>query len=109
MPKMKIFDEEQFAPIIPIVRYKSNELDQVIEYVNNSKFGLQGSIFTEDKQKAMEIALQINTGTININKSSSRGPDIFPFLGVKDSGFGVQGIKWALESMTRIKGIIENN
>ncbi len=108
-PNMKIFDEEQFAPIIPIVRYKTDELDKVIDWVNESKFGLQGSIFSTNDAKAKEIAMQINTGTVNINKSSSRGPDIFPFLGVKDSGFGVQGIKWALESMTRIKGIIENN
>ena len=107
--KMKIFDEEQFAPIIPIVRYKTEELNKVIDWVNHSKFGLQGSIFTKDNKKALELAMQVNTGTININKSSSRGPDIFPFLGIKDSGFGVQGIKWALESMTRIKGIIENN
>ena len=103
---MLIFDEEQFAPIIPIVRYK--EIDWVIKYFNSSKFGLQGSIFSKDEKKAWEIAKKLNSGTININKSSSRGPDIFPFSGIKNSGFGVQGIKWALESMTRIKGIVKN-
>lgn len=105
-PNMKIFDEEQFAPIIPIVRYEN--INTVIKHFNNSKFGLQGSIFSSNENKAFEIAQQLDSGTININKSSSRGPDIFPFLGIKDSGFGVQGIKWALESMTRIKGIVKN-
>ncbi len=105
-PNMKIFDEEQFAPIIPIVRY--DNIDTVIKHFNNSKFGLQGSVFSKNMNKAFEIAQKLDSGTININKSSSRGPDIFPFLGIKDSGFGVQGIKWALESMTRIKGIIKN-
>lgn len=104
---MEIFDEEQFAPIMPIVIY--DKIEDVIKNFNNSKFGLQGSIFSKNIKKAHEIGMKLNTGTININKSSSRGPDIFPFLGIKDSGFGVQGIDWALESMSRIKGIIENN
>lgn len=104
---MMIFDEEQFAPIMPIVIY--DDINDVIKKFNNSKFGLQGSIFSRNIKKAHTIAKKLNTGTININRSSSRGPDIFPFLGIKDSGFGVQGIDWALESMSRIKGIIENN
>lgn len=104
---MKIFDEEQFSPIMPIFKYK--DIEDVINLFNNSKFGLQGSIFSKNIKNAHEIAKKLNTGTININKSSSRGPDIFPFLGIKNSGFGVQGIDWALESMSRIKGIIEND
>ncbi len=104
---MLIFDEEQFAPIMPIVIYE--DINEVVNSFNSSKYGLQGSIFSKNIKKAHELAKRLNTGTININKSSSRGPDIFPFLGIKDSGFGVQGIDWALESMSRIKGIIENN
>ncbi|RTZ68509.1 MAG: hypothetical protein DSZ21_01645 [Tenericutes bacterium] len=44
-----------------------------------------------------------------MNRSSSRGPDIFPFLGIKDSGFGTQGIEDALISMTRVLNIVEND
>lgn len=54
------------------------------------------------------MSLQIESGAVNINAKSSRGPDEFPFLGVKDSGFGVQGIDNALLSMTRILNIVDN-
>ncbi len=98
---MKIFDEEQFAPIIPIVEF--NNIDSVIDDVNNSQFGLQASVFTKNEKTFNEIAKDLEPSTINWNKAPSRGPDKFPFTGIKNSGFGVQGIYWALESMSRGK------
>ena len=76
---------------------------------NNTNFGLQNSIFTSDIEFAKDIAIKLESGSVNINASSSRGPDAFPFSGVKDSGFGVQGIEDAILSMTRIISIVENN
>lgn len=99
--------EEPFGPILPIIKY--NSVDEAIEIANQSEFGLQASIFTADLQQAKQIALEIESGTVNINRSSSRGPDIFPFLGIKGSGFGVQGVRDAIISMNEIKGIIQNN
>lgn len=103
----KVAWEEPFGPILPVVRARS--VNEAIAISNASEFGLQGSVFSQDKNEAIMIAKHLETGTVNINKSSSRGPDIFPFIGIKDSGFGVQGIKYSIEAMTRIKGIIENN
>lgn len=99
--------EEPFGPVIPVLTF--DDLAMCIENVNASEYGLQASVFTENLKLAEEIALKIDSGTVNINRSSSRGPDIFPFSGVKNSGFGVQGIKDAILSMTRVKGIIFNN
>lgn len=104
--KMRICHEEQFGPLLPIQTYES--LDHAIEIINASKYGLQCSIYTKNEKLFFELANKIDVGTINWNGPSSRGPDIFPFLGVKQSGFGVQGIKDALESMTRIKGYVIN-
>ncbi|GAA5414812.1 NADP-dependent glyceraldehyde-3-phosphate dehydrogenase [Ureaplasma ceti] len=98
--------EEPFGPVIPVITY--DDLTICVENVNASKYGLQASVFTEDMVKAEEVANLIEAGTVNINRSSSRGPDIFPFSGVKNSGLGVQGIKDALISMTRVKGIVFN-
>ena len=104
----RIMNEEQFSPILPIYFYKKEDIDKIIININKSNYALQASIFTELKDNFWEIARKINVGTVNWNKASSRGPDIFPFLGIKDSGQGIQGIYYALESMTRIKGYIEN-
>lgn len=99
--------EEPFGPILPVIRFSS--VKEAIEIANKSEFGLQASIFTNNLLKAREISLEIEVGTVNINRSSSRGPDIFPFLGIKSSGFGTQGIRDAILSMNQIKGIIHNN
>ena len=105
-PKSKIALLEQFAPILPIIRFK--KLQEAIKIHNSTEFGLQCSIFTEDIDQAQAISNYLEAGTININKASSRGPDIIPFIGIKNSGFGTQGILDALYSMSRIKPIIIN-
>lgn len=105
--KSKVAWEEPFGPILPVIEFDS--IDTAIDIANKSKFGLQASIFTNDNQVANKIALKLECGTVNINRSSSRGPDIFPFSGIKESGFGIQGIEYALLSMCRIKGIVEND
>ena len=96
--------EEAFGPLLPII-YVSND-DEAVDIMNDTNFGLQNSIFTKDIEWARYAALRIESGTVNINKSSSRGPDEFPFLGIKDSGFGTQGIEEALLSMTRYLGVV---
>jgi len=98
--------EEQFGPILPIIKFK--DISEAIDISNKSDFGLQASIFTKNMEVAENIAIKVQTGTVNINKSSSRGPDILPFFGIKDSGFGIQGIKYAILSMNRLKGIVYN-
>lgn len=104
---VRIAWEEPFGPVLPIIRVKN--YDEMVELANKSEYGLQASIFAQDKNKAIELAEKLDTGTVNINQPSSRGPDIFPFCGVKNSGFGVQGIVNAMLAMTRVKGIVEND
>lgn len=103
----RAWKEEAFGPLLPIVVVENE--DNIEEIFNNTNFGLQNSIFTQDIEWAKKTALNLESGSVNINRSSSRGPDIFPFLGVKDSGFGTQGIKDALISMTRVLNIVEND
>lgn len=104
--KADIYKTEAFGPILPLI-YADN-IKNMIEIANDTEYGLQASVFTDNEKEWMEIANQINSGSVNWNKSSSRGPDIFPFLGVKDSGFGVQGISESIRSTVRLKGFIEN-
>ncbi|TCG11254.1 aldehyde dehydrogenase family protein [Mycoplasma todarodis] len=103
-PEMKIAKEEQFGPVLPIIYYTS--LEEAIEEINDSEYGLQASIYTRDYEKALKISEEIEVGSVNINCPPSRGPDQLPFTGVKHSGFGVQGIKYSIESMTRPKNLV---
>lgn len=101
---MKVAWEEPFGPVLPIIRVAS--VEEAIAFANESEFGLQSSVFTNDFKKAFEIAEKLEVGTVHINNKTQRGPDNFPFLGVKGSGAGVQGIKYSIEAMTNDKSIV---
>jgi glyceraldehyde-3-phosphate dehydrogenase (NADP+) len=98
--------EEPFGPVLPIIRVKS--IEEAIEIANKSDYGLQSSIFTQNIDKAFYIAEKLEVGTVQINNKPERGPDHFPFLGVKSSGMGTQGIRYSIEAMTRIKATVIN-
>ncbi|MSU76228.1 aldehyde dehydrogenase family protein, partial [Patescibacteria group bacterium] len=66
------------------------------------------SVFTKDIKKAEAIAAQLEVGGVHINGPDQRGPDNFLFTAWKDSGLGYQGIRYALEGMTRRRGVVHN-
>lgn len=104
---MRISWEEPFGPILPIMKFSS--IDDAVDKTNRSEYGLQASIFTKDINKAFDVASRLNVGTVQINGKDSRSPDHFPFSGAKKSGLGnVQGAKYLLEEVTRIKSIVVN-
>ena len=105
--KMRISWEEPFGPVLPIIHVKDH--NEALEIANQSEYGLQSSIFTKDIDLAFSIAEELEVGTIQVNGKDSRGPDHFPFLGIKHSGLGmVQGAKYLLSEMTRIKTLVLN-
>ncbi|GIO26297.1 NADP-dependent glyceraldehyde-3-phosphate dehydrogenase [Ornithinibacillus bavariensis] len=104
--EMQVAWEEPFGPILPIIRVTSDE--EAIRIANESEFGLQASIFTKDINRAFAIAKRIEAGSVQINGRTERGPDHFPFIGVKGSGMGAQGIRKSLESMTHEKVTVLN-
>ena len=97
---------EPFGPVLPVIRVKS--VEEAIEIANQSEYGLQSSVFTNNLNKAFAIAGQLEVGTVQINNKPERGPDNFPFLGVKSSGMGTQGVRYSIESMTRPKAVTIN-
>lgn len=94
--KMRIYSEEQFGPIIPIVSFNSD--DEPIQYVLNSNFGQQVSVFGTDSKRLASLmdAFVNQVGRINLNAQAQRGPDTFPFNGRKDSAEGTLSIADAL-------------
>ncbi len=93
---MNVYREEQFGPVIPIVPFEKDE--EAIQYVVNSNFGQQVSIFGNDSKRiAMYIDMFTNqVGRINVNAQCQRGPDTFPFNGRKDSAEGTLSVADAL-------------
>ncbi|MCD8740649.1 NADP-dependent glyceraldehyde-3-phosphate dehydrogenase [Mucilaginibacter roseus] len=98
--KMKLYREEQFGPVIPVVPYES--IEEPIQYQIDSPHGMQVSIFSND---AKEISSLIDpfvnlVSRVNINAQCQRGPDVFPFTGRKDSAEGTLSVHDALRSFS---------
>ncbi|WP_099203790.1 NADP-dependent glyceraldehyde-3-phosphate dehydrogenase [Scatolibacter rhodanostii] len=103
---MRLAWEEPFGPVLPVIRIKNAE--EGIDIANRSEYGLQSSVFTKNIDSAFNIANQLDVGTVHLNNKTERGPDHFPFLGVKSSGMGTQGIRYSIEAMSRPKVIVVN-
>ncbi|TCL58556.1 nonphosphorylating glyceraldehyde-3-phosphate dehydrogenase [Kineothrix alysoides] len=103
---MRIAWEEPFGPVLPIIRVKNK--DEAIEIANASEYGLQSAVFTQNINDAFYVADRLEVGTVQVNNKTERGPDHFPFLGVKASGIGTQGIRYSIESMSRPKVTVIN-
>ncbi|WP_153797421.1 NADP-dependent glyceraldehyde-3-phosphate dehydrogenase [Foetidibacter luteolus] len=98
--KMKLYREEQFGPVIPVVPY--NNLEEVIDYLIESPHGQQISVFSNDAKEVSELIdpLVNLVSRVNINSQSQRGPDAFPFTGRKDSAEGTLSVTDALRSFS---------
>lgn len=104
--QMRLAWEEPFGPVLPIMRIKDK--DEAIKIANESEYGLQSAVFTENINEAFYVANRLEVGTVQVNNKTERGPDHFPFLGVKSSGIGTQGIRYSIEAMSRPKATVIN-
>ena len=100
-PDMDLVVRETFGPVAPIIHV--NSLDEAIEVANSTEYGLQAGVFTSDYASAMKCANEIEAGTVFVNKQSTFRTDNMPFGGFKNSGVGKEGIKYAVEEMTKTK------
>lgn len=103
---MRIAWEEQFAPILPIMRCRGYE--EMLELANKSEYGLDSSVFTDNINKAWGIAKRLEDGAVTINGFPAHGVGHFPFGGNKKSGMGREGIGASIEEMTRPQTIVLN-
>jgi len=102
--EMSIICQEVFAPIVSLIKVDSYE--EAIEKMNNSPYGLQFSIFTNDLHHSMRFIDDAVAGGVVINDIPTLRFDIQPYGGVKLSGVGREGPKWALEEFTEVKSVI---
>lgn len=105
-PGLKVSCQEVFAPIVLINRVAS--IEEAIGLVNDSRFGLQAGIYTENVHTALDAAEKLHVGGVLINDIPTFRVDHMPYGGVKESGMGREGIKYAIEEMTEMKLVIWN-
>ncbi len=100
----KLFREEAFAPVVVVNPYR--EVEEAINMVNDSEYGLQVGIFTKDIDIAWEFIRKVEAGGVLINEGPNFRADHMPYGGVKYSGIGREGPRFAIEDYTEIKMVI---
>jgi len=94
----RVYAEEAFAPLVVVAPY--GDFAEAVELVNDSRFGLQAGYFTRDLDKANYAFEHTGCGAVLINESPIARLDHLPYGGVKDSGFGREGLRWAMDELT---------
>jgi len=105
-PSMRLVQEETFGPVSPIIRVK--DADEALKVANDTCYALQAGVFTDNIHEALRFALELEAGTVLINKQSTYRVDHMPFGGFGCSGMGKEGVKYAIDDMTRTKLLIFN-
>ncbi|MBI3607329.1 MAG: aldehyde dehydrogenase family protein [Nitrospirae bacterium] len=103
-PAMAVSCEEVFGPVVTLAPYRS--FQEAITTVNDSRYGLQAGVFTHDYRKAFEAFEGLDVGGVIINDYPTFRVDHTPYGGMKDSGLGREGVKYAMDAMTQIKTAI---
>ncbi|MAI51252.1 MAG: aldehyde dehydrogenase [Rhodobiaceae bacterium] len=98
----RLVREEQFGPVLPIIKY--DDVDDVIERANDTEYGLGGSVWASDVERAYEVAKKVDSGTIWVNKHADLQPHV-PFGGIKTSGIGTELGAEGLNEFTQRKVI----
>jgi acyl-CoA reductase-like NAD-dependent aldehyde dehydrogenase len=102
--KSKAYREEAFGPLAILSKFK--KFDKAMDEVNDSKFGLQAGIFTRDIHQVLDAWDTLDVGGIVVNDVSSYRVDNMPYGGVKDSGLGREGVRFAMEDMSEIRNLV---
>jgi acyl-CoA reductase-like NAD-dependent aldehyde dehydrogenase len=98
---MAVNSEEVFAPLVVIERYDS--FSSALARVNDSRYGLQAGVFTRDVSRLFEAFATLDVGGVIANDVPQYRVDNMPYGGVKDSGFGREGVRYAIEEMTELR------
>ncbi len=103
-PRMRISCQELFGPAVAMTR--ADSIEEAIRIANDTPYGLAAGIFTENIGWAMQFARQVDSGNLHINWGPQWRADLMPYGGLKESGFGKEGPKYAVAEMTELKTIV---
>jgi glyceraldehyde-3-phosphate dehydrogenase (NADP+) len=103
-PRMRISCDELFGPAVAVTRFES--IDEAIALANATNYGLSAGIFTENIRWAMEFVRRVHAGNLMVNWAPQWRVDLMPYGGLKESGLGKEGPKYAIEEMTESKTVV---
>ena len=101
---MRISCDELFGPAVGLTRFES--VDEAIASANDTNYGLSAAVFTENLDNAMRFAREVDSGNIHINWGTQWRADLMPYGGLKESGFGKEGPRYAVQEMTETKMVV---
>ncbi len=105
-PAMKVSCQEVFGPVVTVTPYR--QLDEAIQALNRSDYGLQAGVFTQDVNKVFHAFRELEVGAVLANEIPTFRADHMPYGGVKDSGIGREGVRAAIEDMTEPRLLVMN-
>jgi acyl-CoA reductase-like NAD-dependent aldehyde dehydrogenase len=103
-PEMRVSCEELFGPAVAVAAFSS--IEEAIALANHTAYGLSAGIFTENLDWAMRFAREVESGNLHINWGPQWRADLMPYGGLKESGFGKEGPRYAVEEMTELKMVV---
>ena len=101
---MRIARDELFGPAVGVTPFES--IDEAIALANDTVYGLSAGIFTENIGWAMRFAREVESGNLHVNWGPQWRADVMPYGGLKESGFGKEGPRYAIEEMTELKTVV---
>ena len=105
-PEARVVQEEPFGPVAPILRF--SDVDEAIRIANATPYGLQAAVYTRDISRGFSLAKRIRAGGVHLNDPTTLRWDALPFGGVRESGLGREGLRYAMQEMTEVKLISVN-
>jgi acyl-CoA reductase-like NAD-dependent aldehyde dehydrogenase len=102
--KSELVCDETFGPVIPLFKFK--DLEEIIPFINGTGFGLQSGVFTNNMQVIKRLYNELEVGALAVNDGPGFRAEHFPFGGVKNSGLGREGVKYAMEELSYLKTLI---
>lgn len=105
-PEMKVSSREVFGPVVTVTPYR--QLSDAVTALNESEYGLQAGVFTQDINKIFHAFRHLEVGAVLANEIPTFRADHMPYGGIKDSGLGREGIRAAIEDMTEPKLLVLN-
>jgi len=103
-PEMRVSCDELFGPAVAVTAF--DDIDQAIALANSTNYGLSAGIFTQDIDRALKFVREVDSGNLHVNWGSQWRADLMPYGGLKDSGMGKEGPKYAIREMTEEKMVV---
>jgi len=103
-PEMKVVAQEAFAPVASVIR--ADDFEQALEQANATEYGLQAAVFTRDVDRLFRAVRKLNFGGVIVNDTPAYRADHMPYGGVRGSGIGREGVRYAIEEMTNIQMVV---